>query len=262
MTIKSNLIESMSENSAPLLSHLVELRKRLLISVAVILPLFGIAYLFSEDIYGWLVAPLAEIAASEQNGNERRMIYTGLTEAFFTYIKISFWAAIMLSFPIWGWQCYRFIAPGLYKNERRAILPFMFAAPMLFIFGVMLAYYVVVPLAWKFFLGFETESIAGSLPIQLEARVSEYLSLSMQLLFGFGIAMQLPILLLLLIRTGVLTTEKLRLWRKYAIIVSLVMAAILTPPDIISQIILAIPLLLLYEMVILFGGKLAKSNES
>lgn len=177
----------------PLMDHLVELRNRLGWSAAAFLIAFGICYYFAEPIFEFLVQPLADIL-TQQPGN-RRMIFTALHEAFFTYIKVAFFAAAFVSFPVVSAQLWMFVAPGLYRHEKRAFLPFLVATPILFFMGGALVYYFVFPLAWKFFLSFEMAGGGDHLPIQLEAKVNEYLSLVMHLIFAFGISFELPVLL-------------------------------------------------------------------
>ena len=242
--------DTIDDKPMPLIDHLLELRTRLLWSIGAFAIAFAFCYYFSADIYGFLAQPLADILA-EQGGGERRMIFTALYEAFFTYLKVAFFGAIFFSFPIWATQLWLFIAPGLYKSEKKVITPFLVASPVLFVMGAALAYYFIFPLAWRFFITFETPPGEGTLPIQLEAKVSEYLSLVMQMILAFGVAFQMPVLLTLLCRVGILRVESLRKGRRYAIVGMFVVAAVLTPPDIISQVGLAVPLLALYELSIL-----------
>jgi len=236
------------EKSMPLLEHLIELRKRMMQSSIIVILLFFVCYYFSPQLYDFLVDPLANVL--EDMGGQRRLIFTALHEAFFTYIKVAFFAALFLSFPFIAIQIWMFIAPGLYKNEKRAFAPFLIATPILFFMGGSLVYYFIFPLAWKFFLSFESVGGAGALPIQLEAKVNEYLSLVMRLIFAFGLCFELPVVMTLLGRVGMVTSKGMREKRKYAVVLAFVVAAILTPPDVISQIGLALPTIVLYEISI------------
>lgn len=236
-------------NQTSFVGHLTELRSRLVKSIICLFFFFVICYFFAENIYGFLVEPYAEAVKDDEVN--RRLIFTALHETFITYLKVAFFAAMFISSPIILIQIWKFIAPGLYKNEKRALLPYLIATPTLFLLGGMLVYYLVMPLMIKFFLSFETSAQINSLAIQLEPKVNEYLSLIMRLIFAFGISFQLPVLLSLLARVGFVDSEYLKKRRKYVIIIIFVVAAILTPPDPITQIGLGIPLLILYELSIL-----------
>ncbi len=244
--------DPINDKPMPLIEHLMELRQRLLWSVGAFFIAFALCYYFSTNIYGFLAQPLANVLF-EQGGGDRRMIFTALYEAFFTYLKVAFFGAIFFSFPIWATQLWLFIAPGLYRSEKRTIMPFLLASPILFLLGAALAYYFIFPLAWHFFISFETPAGAGTVPIQLEAKVSEYLSLVMHMILAFGLAFQMPVGLVLLCKVGILNVQSLRKGRRYAIVGMFVLAAIITPPDVISQVGLAVPLILLYEISILFA---------
>ena len=241
--------DTIEDAKMPLLDHLIELRQRLLWSALSIIILFLFFYYFSENIYGFLVQPLADIMA--ETGRDRRLIFTAMHEAFFTYIKVAFFAAIFVAFPFIAMQIWMFIAPGLYKHEKSAFLPFLIATPILFFMGGALVYYYILPVAWKFFLSFESAGGAGAMPIQLEAKVNEYLSLVMRLIFAFGICFELPVVMSLLGKVGLATSKGMKEKRKYAIVMAFVAAAVLTPPDPISQIGLALPTILLYEISII-----------
>ena len=241
------------------ISHLVELRQRLINSFIFLFSFFVVCYFFSEEIYSFLVQPYAD-AVKDDNVN-RRLIFTALQETFLTYLRVSFFAALFVSSPIILLQIWKFIAPGLYKNEKKAILPYLIATPILFLFGGMLVYYLIMPLAIRFFLSFEASSINSALPIQLEAKVNEYLSLVMKLIFAFGLSFQLPVILSLLARVGFIDSVFLKERRKYVVVIIFVAAAILTPPDPITQIGLAIPLLILYELSI-FSVKIIEKRKN
>jgi sec-independent protein translocase protein TatC len=242
--------DPINDKPMPLLDHLVELRRRLIWSIAAFLICFVVCYYFSSQIYFFLAEPLANVLR-QQGTRDPHLIYTQLYEAFFTRIKVAFFGAAFVSFPIVATQIWLFVAPGLYRSEKRALLPFLIATPVLFLLGAALAYYFVFPFAWKFFASFQTPTGGGGVPIELLPRVSEYLDLVMKLIFAFGITFQLPVALTLLAKVGIISSKGLRRYRRYAWVGMFVIAAILAPPDIITQTGLAMPLIGLYEISII-----------
>jgi sec-independent protein translocase protein TatC len=248
MTAPSPADEAAIEaTKAPLLDHLIELRKRLVISIFAFVVCFLLCFAFAKPIYAFLTAPLAHALAGQP---KRHLIYTALYETFFTYVKVGMFAGLCLSFPIVASQLWLFIAPGLYRHERRAFLPFLAATPVLFLVGAAFVYYIMLPFAIRFFVGYETPGGHGALGIELQAKVSEYLDFVTTLIFAFGLCFQLPVLLSLLGRVGIITSAQLRSVRRYAILGIVALSAVVTPPDVFSMISLALPLTLLYEISI------------
>ena len=232
-------MKDIDESQAPLLEHLIELRRRLLFSFAALGVAFAICLYFARPIFAFLVQPL--VAAGQG-----KVIYTQIFEAFFVEIKVAFFAALMAAFPILANQLWQFVAPGLYKKEKRALLPFLLATPLLFTLGAAMAYYVAIPVALHFLLSYQGD--LGGIQQEALPAVGNYLSFVMQFLFGFGIAFLLPVLIMLLERAGIVTRSQLVRFRRYAIVANCAIAAVLTPPDIGSMLLLAVPLILLYEL--------------
>ena len=250
-------MSDLDETKMPLLDHLIELRNRLLWCVVAMAVAFGVCFYFAKPIFGFLVQPL--LAAGQG-----KLIFTDIFEAFFVEIKVAFFAATMVAFPVIATQLWRFVAPGLYSKEKRAFLPFLLMTPVLFTAGAAMAYYLAMPVALEFLLGFSGD--VGGVSQEALPGVGNYLSFATKFLFGFGVAFLLPVLLMLLERVGILTLAQLKAGRRYAVVGIAVVSAVLTPPDIMSQILLLVPMYFLYEMAILAimitGRKRAKQEET
>ena len=240
---------------APLMDHLIELRSRLIKALLAFLVMFVIAFFFAKDIYNILVTPYQHAA-----GPEAKLIYTAPQEYFFTQIKVAIFTAAFLSCPVVFAQVYAFVAPGLYKAEREAFRPYLWATPIFFAAGAALVYFMVMPNLLHFFIGMQQANEPGKAQIELLPRVSEYLSLIMTLIFAFGIVFQLPVVLTLLGRVGIIGSDFLKSNRRYAIVIVFVVAAVLTPPDVFSQLALAVPGVLLYEASIISVGMIEKKR--
>ena len=240
-----------------LIGHLTELRKRLLWSFLYILIIFVICFYYADELFSFLANPLVKLLDTEKG---QGFIYTALQEAFFTELKIAFFFALFFAFPLIAIQIWRFIAPGLYKKEKSAFLPYLIATPILFFAGGSMVYYIISPIAWSFFLSYQNMGGSG-VPIRLEAKMGEYLSLMMRFIFAFGLAFQLPVVLSLMARVGLVTHQSLKKFRKYAIVIAFLAAAFLTPPDPFSQISLALPIIILYEISIYIAKLIQKKKD-
>ena len=250
-------VNDIDETQAPLLDHLLELRTRLMRCILAMAVAFGVCLYFAEDIFGFLVRPLTTAFPP----GEGRLVYTKLYEAFFVELKVALFAAFLVCFPIFANQLWAFVAPGLYAREKKAFLPFLIATPILFTMGAALAYYFVMPTAFHWMIGFQ--GVRGGLKMEALPATGDYLALVMQFIFAFGISFLLPVLLLLLNRAGLVTRQQLAGARRYVIVAITALAAVITPPDVLSQLMLAIPLLLLFEgslVVMWLGDRKAVKN--
>ena len=244
--------EEIDQSRAPLLDHLIELRRRLLWSMGAVAIAFGVCLYFSRDILGFLVHPLVV-------AGQGKVVYTQIFEAFVVELKVAFFSALMIAFPVIANQVWKFVAPGLYRQEKRALLPFICATPILFLMGASLAYFVAIPLALHYLLSFSGN--LGGLQQEALPAVGSYLSFVMQFLFGFGAAFLLPVLLMLLERGGIVTGTQLRGFRRYAIVLNTAIAAVLSPPDVGSMLLMAVPLIILYEFA-LIGIRLTERKRA
>jgi len=237
--------------------HIKELRRRLVVAVIAYIAGTCLCFHYAAAINDFLLAPLVEVMGADGLG--RKLIFTGLAEGFFNHMNIAMYCGFIIAFPVIAWQIYFFVAPGLYRSEKKILAPFLLAAPALFIAGGSLAYWYLMPIAWSFFISFEQ---SGAVPIVLEARISEYLDIVLELIVGFGLAFQLPLIMVALVKLGVVSAKSLAKQRRYAVVVIFIIAAVMTPPDVISQISLALPLLLLYEISLLICHRIERKGNS
>ncbi len=248
-------------SQAPLIEHLIELRRRLMWAIAAFFAAFLVCFYFAKELFNLLVIPFKwAVSLANLPHDKVELIYTAPQEFFFTQVKVAMFGGLLIAFPVIATQVYKFVAPGLYRNERKAFLPFLFASPMLFLLGGALVYFLFTPMVMWFFLSMQQTGPASEVQISLLPKVSEYLSLIMTLIFSFGLVFQLPVVTSLLVRSGLLTEAGLKEKRKWAIVIAFVAAAILTPPDPLSQIGLALPTILLYEVSIYLARLIEKNR--
>ena len=241
--------DEIEASRAPLLDHLIELRGRLIRAMIAIVIAFIGCFFFAKYIYNFLLIPYVWAAAN--HGDAARLIFTAPQEYFITQMKVALFGAIFIAFPVIATQIYKFVAPGLYKNERESFVPYLIATPILFVLGACMVFFILMPLALRFFLSLQQTGSSGSASIEALFKVSDYLSLTMTLVLAFGIVFQLPVVLTLLARIGIVSSDALKKGRRYAVVLAFIAAAILTPPDVISQVALALPTIVLYEASIL-----------
>src|SRR5690606_31867 len=260
--VSNNEVDEIDKSSAPLIEHLIELRKRLMWSIGGFFLAFLVCFFFAKQLFNLLVIPFKWAVAWAGIGDGHvELIYTAPQEFFFTQIKLAMFGGVVIAFPLIATQIYKFIAPGLYKNERSAFLPFLVASPLLFLLGAALVYFFFTPMVMWFFLAMQQTGGSGEVQISLLPKVSEYLSLIMTLIFAFGLVFQLPVVTTLMARVGLVTSQGLKDKRKYAIVIAFVIAAVLTPPDPASQIGLALPAILLYEISIILARMIEKQRD-
>lgn len=257
--------DEIDASSAPLIEHLAELRNRLIYSLIAFLVAMVAAFTVAQPIFNFLAAPLARLMV--EHGQKPELIYTGLQQGFFTQVRISVFGGFVLAFPVIGYQLWRFVAPGLYRQEKRAFLPFMIASPLLFLLGCAFAFYVLVPLVYDFFLGFQqfgaSDPAVGGVDIQFLGTINEYLALTMKFMIAFGLCFQIPVALTLMGMAGLVTAKGLAGFRKYAIVLMLFLAAFVTPgPDVMSQLVLFGAIYPLYEISILLVRRAEKKHEA
>jgi sec-independent protein translocase protein TatC len=255
--------DEIEKSSAPLIEHLIELRSRLIWSIGGFFVAFLVCFYFAKPLFNLLVLPFKwAVDWAGLADHKVELIYTAPQEFFFTQVKLAMFGGLVIAFPLIAAQIYKFVAPGLYRNERAAFLPFLIASPVLFLMGAALVYFFFTPMVMWFFLAMQQGGPGSDIQISLLPKVSEYLSLIMTLIFSFGLVFQLPVITTLMARVGLLTSEGLREKRKWAIVIAFVVAAVLTPPDPVSQIGLAIPTILLYEVSIWSARMVERKREA